>query len=135
MANLFMSVRSPHTVTVNRTRILLALLCMVVMLQLFPGQAALIKLVAVSAGGLWCVAWAGSTYMTRRKQRLAEAAQAAADASEYQQYKAELDAIRARHDPHRDLTEPTSISPEYAGELAALHDKHQAMLDRKFGPR
>ena len=65
----------------------------------------------------------------------AEAVQLAADDAEYRQYKMELDVIRAKYDPHRDLSEPTSISPEYRNELSALHDKHQAMLERKFGPR
>jgi len=120
---------------VNRTRILLALLVLVVLLQLFPDKAALIKLVAVSAGALYVLVWAGGTYLAKRKLKSAVAAQLAADDEEYRQYKMELDVIRAKYDPHRDLNEPTSISPEYRDELSALHHKHQAMLDRKFGPR
>jgi hypothetical protein len=120
---------------VNRTRILLALLVLVVLLQLFPDKAALIKLVAVSAGALYVLVWAAGTYLAKRKLKSAAAAQLAADDEEYRQYKMELDVIRAKYDPHRDLNEPTSISPEYRDELSALHHKHQAMLDRKFGPR
>jgi hypothetical protein len=46
-----------------------------------------------------------------------------------------LDIIRTRFDPQRDLEDPTSLSPEYRDALTALHDKHHAMLERKFGPR
>ena len=43
--------------------------------------------------------------------------------------------LRARYDGNRDLSDPTSIDPDYRDALTALHDRHQAMLDRKFGPR
>lgn len=120
---------------VNRTRILLALLVLVVLVQVFPDKAAVIKLVWVTAGALYVFIWAGAKYLAKHKLKAAEAVQLAADDAEYRQYKMELDVIRAKYDPHRDLSEPTSISPEYRNELSALHDKHQAMLERKFGPR
>ena len=60
-------------------------------------------------------------------------AQDAADDQEYRQYKTELDSIRAKYDPNRDLTDPDSISQQYKDELSALHDKHEEMLTRKFG--
>jgi hypothetical protein len=114
---------------------LLALLVLVVLLQLFPDKAARIKLVWVCAGALYVLAWAGAKYLAKYKLKSAEAAQRAADDEEYRQYKMELDVIRAKYDPQRDLHDPTSISPEYRDALSALHDKHQPMLERKFGPR
>ncbi len=120
---------------VNRTRILLALLVLVVLLQLFPDKAAVIKLVWVTAGALYVFVWAGAKYLAKHKLKAAESAQLAADDAQYRQYQMELDVIRAKYDLHRDLSEPTSISPEYRNELSALHDRHHAMLERKFGPR
>jgi hypothetical protein len=120
---------------VTRTRLLVALLILVVLLELFPGHAALIKLIAVCAGGLYFATSLGARYLAQRRRDADRAAQEAADAAEYQRYRSALDAIQARHDPLRDLSDPTSISPEYRDELSALHDKHQDMLNRKFGPR
>lgn len=114
---------------------MLALLVLVVLLQLFPDKAPVIKLVWVTAGALYAFVWAGAKYLANHKLKAAEAAQLAADDAEYRQYQMELDVIRAKYDPHRDLSEPTSISPEYRNELSALHDRHHAMLERKFGPR
>jgi hypothetical protein len=108
---------------------------MVILMQLFPEKAGAIRRVAIVGGGLYFLAWAAVRFLTQHKKRRAEAAQSAADEAEYQEYKRELDAIRAIHDPTRDLNDPTSISPEYQAALAALHDKHQNMLARKFGPR
>ena len=126
--------RSNETI-VNRTRILVALLVVVVLMQLFPEKAGAIQRVAIIGGGLYFLAWAAARYLGQLKKKKAEAAQSAADDAEYQVYKRELDVIRATHDPTRDLNDPTSISPEYQAELSALHDKHQDMLARKFGPR
>ncbi|MEA3108580.1 MAG: hypothetical protein QOI88_3185 [Gammaproteobacteria bacterium] len=120
---------------VNRTRILVALLVVVVLMQLFPERAGAIQKVAIIGGGLYFLAWAAARYLAQHKKKKAEAAQSVADDAEYQVYKRELDVIRATHDPTRDLNDPTSISPEYQAELSALHDKHQDMLARKFGPR
>ena len=119
----------------SRTRILLAVLVLVALLQLFPSRATLLELIWVAAMAIWCLAWAGSEYLAHRKSSLAEAAQAAADDAEYRQYKAALDAIRAEYDPERSSSDPTSIAPECRDALASLHEKHQAMLERKFGPR
>jgi len=118
---------------VNRTRLLVALLVVVILLQLFPEKTAIIELVAVSAGALYCLSWAISRYVAQYKKRAAQAAQDAADADEYRQYEMELDSIRAKYDPNGNLTDPTSISQEYKDELSALHDKHETMLTRKFG--
>jgi hypothetical protein len=120
---------------VNRTRILVALLVMVILMQLFPEKAGAIQRVAIVGGGLYFLAWAAVRFLTQHKRRAAEAEQLAADEAEYQEYKRELDVIRATHDPARDLSDPTSISPQYRAALSALHDKHQDMLARKFGPR
>ncbi len=119
----------------NRTRILVGLLVMVILMQLFPEKTAAIEKVAIVGGGLYFLAWAAVRFLAQHNRRRAEAAQSAADEAEYQEYKRELDIIRATHDPSRDLNDPTSISPEYQAALSALHDKHQDMLARKFGPR
>ena len=119
----------------NRTRFLVALLVVVVLLQLFPDKTAAIEAAAVSAGALYCLSWALSKYLAQYKKRAAQAAQEAADAEQYLQYERELDSIRAKYAQERDLTDPTLISPEYKDALSALHDKHEAMLTRKFGPR
>ncbi len=119
----------------NRTRILLVILVMVILIQIYPDRAALIELVAIGGGGLYALAWYAANTRTRYQRRAAEAAQAAADDLEYQRYRQELDVIRAKFDPHRDLREPTSISSEYQQELDLLHQRHQDMLTRKFGPR
>lgn len=120
---------------VSRTRLLVALLLLVVMVQLFPQNAGVIKLVWVCTVGLIALAWMGRRYLIRYQLRRAQAAQAAADDSEYRQYREELDIIRDQYDPQRDLDDPTSIAPEYRDALNALHDKHHAMLERRFGPR
>jgi non-ribosomal peptide synthetase component F len=108
---------------------------MVILMQLFPEKAAAIEKAAIVGGGLYFLAWAALRFLAQHNRRRAEAAQSAADEAKYQEYKRELDLIRATHDPSRDLNDPTSISPEYQAALAALHDKHQDMLARKFGPR
>jgi hypothetical protein len=108
---------------------------MVILMQLFPEKAGAIEKVAIVGGGLYFLAWAALRFFAQHKGRAAEAAQSAADETEYQVYKRELDVIRATYDPVRNLNDPTSISPEYQAALSALHDKHQDMLTRKFGPR
>jgi hypothetical protein len=108
---------------------------MVILMQLFPERAGVIQKVAIVGGGLYFLAWAAARFLAQHKKRRAESAQSQADEVEYQVYRRELDAIRAIHDPARDLDDPTSISPEYQAALTALHDKHQDMLARKFGPR
>jgi type II secretory pathway pseudopilin PulG len=108
---------------------------MVILMQLFPERAGVIQRVAIVGGGLYFLAWAAMRFLAQQKRQREESAQAAADEAEYQVYRRELDAIRATHDPARDLNDPTSISPEYQAALTALHDKYQDMLGRKFGPR
>ena len=119
----------------NRTRILVALLVLVILMQLFPEKTVVIQRVAIVGGGLYFLVWAAGRFLAQYRKRSAEAARSAADETEYREYRRELDAIRAAHDPDRDLSDPTSISPEYQAALTELHDKHQDMLARKFGPR
>ncbi len=119
----------------NRTRILVALLVVVILMQLFPEKTGVIQRTAIVGGGLYFLVWAAVRFLAQHKKRRAEAAQLAADEAEYQEYRRELDVIRETHDPSRDLSDPTSISPQYQAALSALHDKHQDMLARKFGPR
>ncbi|MDP8985609.1 MAG: hypothetical protein M3N97_11335 [Pseudomonadota bacterium] len=119
----------------TRTRLLVALLVMVILLQLFPDRAAVIKLVAVGAGALYALGWALAKYRAQRRTKAALAAQEAADAEEYRQYEMELRALREKHDPHGEGADLDAVTPEYRAELSALHDRHEAMLNRKFGAR
>ena len=125
----------PNEAVVNRTRLLVALLVVVILLQLFPDRAAIIKLVAVVAGALYALAWALAKYRAQHRTKAALAAQEAADAEEYRQYEIELYAIREKHDPNGEGTDPDTVTPEYRAALSALHDRHEAMLNRKFGAR
>jgi hypothetical protein len=118
---------------VSRTRLLVALLVVVVLIQIYPDRAGVIELLAVGGAALYSLAWALSRGYAQYKAKSLRAAQEAADAEEYRQYEMELDAIRGEYDPHRDLADPASISQEYKDALSALHDRHEAMLTRKFG--
>jgi hypothetical protein len=118
----------------SRTRLLIWILALVALLQLFPDKAGRIEIFAVIAGVMYCAAWVIPKYISRRKNQAARAALVNSDEREYLEYAAALQAIRAKYDPHRDLDDPTSISPEYQAEISALLDRHQAMLKRKFGP-
>lgn len=118
----------------TRTRLLIWILVVVVMLQLFPDKAGRIELFAVIAVALYGAAWGIPKYLARRKNQTANAALAQSDEEEFRRYTKELDAIKAKFDPQRDLDDPTSISPEYQEAITALLDKHDAMLKRKFGP-
>lgn len=120
---------------VSRTRILVALVVVVALIQIYPDRAAIVEVLAVIGAVVYFGVWAGVTFLRHRRQRTTLSRQAAADEEEYQRYRSALDAIRARHDPHRDLNDPTRISQDYKDDLAALHDRHEALLARKFGPR
>jgi hypothetical protein len=112
---------------------LLALLVVVVLIQIYPDKAAVIESMAVGGAALLALVWATLKGYAQYKAKSRRAAQEAADADEYRRYEMELDAIRAKYDPHRALTDPASIPQEYKDELSALHDKHEALLTRKFG--
>ena len=120
---------------INRTKILMALLVLVILVQVFPDRAARIELAGVVAGAVYFAIWGALRLLSAQRTRRAAAVLEAADAAEYQQYKAQLDAIRARHATGHEPGDLTSISPELQADLNALHDKHEAMLTRKFGPR
>jgi hypothetical protein len=118
---------------VSRTRLLIVLLVFVVLVQVFPDKTGSIEIVAVIGAALYSVAWGTSKYRAQHKKKRMQEAQDTADDEEYRQYKTELDSIRAKYDPKRDMTDPDSISQQYKDELSALHDKHEDMLTRKFG--
>jgi hypothetical protein len=118
----------------TRTRLLVWILALAVLIQVFPDKAPRIEVFAVIAAVIYCTAWVIPKFLSRRRSQAAQAALAGADEKDYLQYVAELNAIRAKYDPHRDLDDPTSISPEYQVEITALLDRHDAMLKRKFGP-
>ena len=119
----------------NRTRFLLVLLVLVVLLQRFPDKSRLIEAVAVGGVALYCVLWAGSRYLAQLREQRRQAARAAADDEEYRCYESELASIRAKYEPDRESGETDAASQEYKDELSALHDRHRDMLDRRFGPR
>ena len=109
----------------TRTRFLLTLLVVVILLQLFPDKSATVERLAVIGVALYALIWLGSRFLTVYRSRRQKARLAASDEEEYRTYESELAAIRARTDP---------ASLEYRNELSALHDKHREMLTRKFGP-
>jgi hypothetical protein len=119
----------------TRTRLLVWILALVVLIQIFPGKTDRIEVFAVIAAIIYCAAYVVPKFIARRREQKAQAALARSDETEYLQYTEELNAIRAKFDPERDLDDPTSISQEYQTEISALHDRHEAMLKRKFGPR
>ena len=119
----------------TRTRLLIWILVVMVLLQIFPDKAGRIEAFAVIASIVYCAAWVVPKYLARRKERSARVARAHVDEKEYLQYTEALNAICAKYDPQRDFEEPTSISQEYQDEISALHDRHEAMLKRKFGSR
>jgi hypothetical protein len=59
---------------VNRTRILVALLIVVILMQLFPEETGAIQRVAIVGGGLYFLAWAAVRFLAQHKRRTAEAA-------------------------------------------------------------
>ena len=119
----------------NRTRFLLAALVVVVLMRLYPDKTGIIERFAVAGAALYGMIWGILRLIAHFRRVRAQAAQEAADEREYRQYKEELDSLRAASEPRRDPDDLTSITPEYQEALTRLHDKHEAMLTRKFGPR
>jgi len=119
---------------VSRTRFLVAIAVIVLLMQFFPNQASAIRLAGIALGLLYLAVRALRTYPALYRDKKKRAAQQAADDEAYRQYKIEVDAIRAKYDPNHELTDDTAMQQEYRDELSALHDKYQAMLSRKFGP-
>jgi hypothetical protein len=119
---------------VSRTSFLVAIAVAVLMIQFFPNQAGTIKWVTVALGILYLVIRALRTYPKQYRDKKRRAALAAADDQEYRLYKTELDSIRTKYDPRHEMDENGAVPQAYKDELSALHDKHRAMLTRKFGP-
>jgi hypothetical protein len=119
---------------VSRTSFLVAIAVIVLLMQFFPNQASTIRLAAIGLGLVYLVIRTLRTYPAQYRQKKKRAAQEDADAEEYRQYTIELDAIRAQYDPSHKLDKNSEIPQDYRNALSALHDKYQAMLDRKFGP-
>jgi hypothetical protein len=119
---------------VSRTIFLAAIALAVLLMQLLPNQAQIFKWIAFGFGVLYLFGRALTTYPRLFRERKRRAAQQRADEQEYQQYQSDLASIRARHDPQHELVMGRSeLSQEFKDELTALHEKHQAMLERKFG--
>ena len=109
---------------VSRTRFLAAIAVAALSMQLFPGHADLIKWVAISLGVLYLLGRASLTYPRQYRLKRRLTAQRAADEREFREYSDELAALRDRH----------AADPEvYESRVAALHEKHRDMLERKFG--
>jgi hypothetical protein len=114
----------------TRTRFLAAIAIAAIMIQLLPSYADTIKWAAIAFGVIYLLTMALRTYPRQFRERRQRAAQEAADARDYRQYKLELDSIGAKYAGNR---QPDQISQEHEAEIAALHDKYQDMLGRKFG--
>jgi hypothetical protein len=119
---------------VSRTLFLAAVAVIVLAMQFFPDQASHVKRTVIALGILYLAIRALRTYPRQYRDKRIRAAQEAADDREYRQYEIELEAIRAMYAPIHDLDEIAVIPQEYQNDLSALHDRHRAMLDRKFGP-
>ena len=109
----------------TRTRFLLTLLVVAVLLRVFPDRSALVERAALGAVALYSLIWLGSRFWGQQRARRQRDRRTAADAQQYREYERELADIRARID---------ESSPQYQVELNALHDRHRDMLGRKFGP-
>ena len=62
----------------NRTRLLVWILALVVLLQVFPDRAPRIEVFAVIAALIYCAAWVIPKFLSRRKNQAAQTALAAA---------------------------------------------------------
>ena len=116
----------------TRTRFLVAIAVAALLIEFLPNQATTIKWALVALAAVYLLTLALRTYPKKIRESRRLAAQEAADEGDYRRYKLELDSIRAKYDEGR---QPDEMSPEYEGEIAALHDKYQEMLGRKFGIR
>ncbi len=116
----------------TRTRFLVAIAVAALLIQFLPDQASTIKWSVIALGAVYLLTMALRTYPRRFRERRQRAAQEAADERAYREYKQELDSIRAKYEADR---EPDAMSEAYEAEIAALHDKYQDMLGRKFGLR
>ena len=117
-----------------RTGFLVIVAAAALLLQLLPNQGNTIKWGAIVLAIIFLVARLLKAYPPRflgEKRRLA--AQSAEDESQYRQYKMELDALHAKYNVPRERLAESGISDEFRAELNALHERHQGMLERKFG--
>jgi len=109
---------------VNRTRFLAAIAVAAVSMQLFPDYSDFIKWVAIGLGVLYLVARALRTYPQQYRAKRRAAAQRLADELEFREYTAEMLALRTSH---------AASGDDFEAAVAALHDRHREMLERKFG--
>lgn len=116
----------------RRTSLLLAAAVALILVHFFPALAAPVAWLAFAAGLVW-IAVVASRLLTYYRDKSSRAAQQAADDMEYRSYKAELDALRAQHDPNNEWNESTDYPLAYRESLSALHERYQAMLERRFG--
>jgi hypothetical protein len=118
---------------VSRTIFLAAIALAVLLMQLLPNQAHIFKWIAMGLAVMYLFGRGLSTYPRLFREKKRRAAQQRADEQEYQQYQIDLASIRARHDPQHEPLGRSELSQEFSDELTALHEKYQAMLERKFG--
>jgi hypothetical protein len=117
----------------RRTSLLLTAAAALLLVHFFPGLAGTVAWLAFAAGLVW-LAVVASRIFTHYRDKKSRAMQQAADELEYRSYKAELDALRAKHDPNHEWDEATDYPRAYRDSLSALHERYQAMLERRFGP-
>ncbi len=117
----------------RRTSLLLAAAAALLLVHFFPDLAAPVAWLALAAGLVW-IAVVASRLLAYYRNKTRRAAQQAADDLEYRSYKAELDALRAQFDPNHEWNESTDYPRAYRESLSALHQRYQAMLERRFGP-
>lgn len=117
----------------GRTSFLVAIAAALLMMQFFPNQAGIIKWVIIALGGGYLLVRALLTYpkLYRDSRRLR--AQRKEDAQSFRAYSEELAVIRARYDTLERPSGDAVNDAAYEAELAALHVKYRAMLERKFG--
>lgn len=107
----------------SRTRFLAAIAVAALLMQLLPTYADAIKWAAIGLGILYLSIRAALTYPAQYRQRKRLAAQRASDEREYREYDAALAALRIRH---------ADAPADFERAVAALHDQHRGMLERKF---
>jgi len=102
-------------------------------MQLIPAYAGPIKWVAIVSGVLYLMIRALKTYPKQYRLRKQRKAQVVADDSEYFLYSQELISLREKYTAAGAETGSGMLVERYEAEVALLHDRHRAMLERKFG--
>jgi hypothetical protein len=117
--------------SMSRTGFLAVIALGVLLIQLLPERANSIKWGLMGLAGVYLIVRGSLTYPKIYRDRKAEAALRFSDERDYRSYESELGAIREKHahlDPDDDFS-----GREFRADLASLHARYAAMLERKFG--